>query len=364
MRRLRTWTMVSWGDLFMRVLITGATGFLGLGLCQRLLAEGAVVRALVRPGTEAAGLEALGAEVQRGDLRRSWSLGGVARDVDVVVHAAAVHRGGRLGRTDFWQVNSEGTRHLLQEAVTAGVRRFVYVSSAGVLGDAGRHLLAESDPPRPADLYQITKLRGEQAVRRIAHADGIDAVILRPATIYGRGDHRFRKLFVAVAHRRFVMIGPWSRHVHFVHRDDVVEAIALACHRPEAAGETFLVAGPGPATMRELIGGIARAVGVPPPRLSLPHAPVALVAGATLVASRIFRFEPPIDPRRLAFFGTERAYRTDKLLRRLGFKARVGLDEGLEEMANWFREQHLLEAGPREPRRTDGGDQSERASDW
>jgi nucleoside-diphosphate-sugar epimerase len=325
-----------------RVLITGGTGFLGRALCRRLAAEGEQVRALVRPGTDASLFEELGIDIRRGDLRNAWSLADIARGIDTIIHAGAMHRGGRLRRTDFWQANSEGTRHLLQEAVHSGVRRFVYLSTAGVHGDTAGRLAVETDAPHPGDLYQITKFQGEQAVRRIAHSDGLDAVILRPGALYGAGEPRFAKLYRPIARRQFVMIGSWKNRIHFLHRDDAVEAVLTASRHAAASGETFLVAGPGPTTMRELVGSIATSLDVPPPSFRVPISPLRALAVGIHAVCRPLRIDPPLYPRRLAFFGTDRAYRTDKIRTRLGFKPRRELDEGLREMAAWYRDQGLL----------------------
>ena len=326
-----------------RVLVTGATGFLGREVCRRLVEAGAPVRALVRPGTDAAGLEERGVAVHRGDLRDSWSLDGVARGADLVIHVAGIHRGGSLRRVDVWQVNAEGTRRLLQEAARSGVRRFVYVSTAGIHGDVGRERLAtESDPARPRDLYELTKWRGEQAVRRIAHSDRLEAVILRPAAVYGPGEQRFLKLFRPIARRRFVLIGSGRKRLHFIHRDDAAEGIVRAAEAPHTAGETFLLADESPIMTGELVKLIAGLLGVPAPRLRVPYTPVKLLAVASEAVCRPLKVNPPLYRRRLAFFGTERAYSTDKARALLGFRARTGLAEGLAELASWYKKEDLL----------------------
>jgi len=326
-----------------RVLITGATGFLGQEVARRLVAGGAAVRALVRPATDAAALGALGVAIVRGDLRDTWSIEDAVRDIDLVIHMAAVHRGGAIRRTDFWQVNAEGTKRLLTAAVKSQVRRFVYVSTAGVLGDVGRDRLGtEDDPARPRDLYELTKWRGEQAVRRIAHTDGIEAVILRPSALYGPGETRFAKLFRPIAHRRFILIGSGRKRLHFLHRDDAADGILRAARLGPARGQTFLLAGDGPVSILDFVHLVARVLGVPPPTARVPYAPVRALAVLTEGVCRPLGISPPLYRRRLAFFDTERAYSIEKARAVLGFAPEVELERGLTELAAWYQHEKLL----------------------
>ncbi len=326
-----------------RVLLTGATGFLGTEVCRRLVSTGAAVRALVRPGHDASALEMMGVEIHPGDLRDTWSLDEAPRDMDAILHMAAVHRGGAIRRSDFWQVNSEGTKRLLQAAARSRVRRFVYVSTAGVLGDVGPERLGtEADLPRPADLYELTKWRGEQAVRRIAHSDGIESVILRPCAIYGPGELRFLKLFRPIARRRFVLIGSGRKRLHFIHRDDAAEGILRALRAPNARGQTILLADDSPITTGDLMRLVARILGVPAPTWRIPYAPVHALAVLSEILCRPLRISPPLYRRRIAFFGTDRAYSTERARAILDYKPQVRLDRGLAELAEWYREQKLL----------------------
>jgi nucleoside-diphosphate-sugar epimerase len=326
-----------------RVLITGATGFLGQEVARRLVAGGAQVRALVRPATECAALAGLGIAIARGDLRDTWSLDDATADIDLVVHLAAVHRGGALRRTEFWQVNAEGTKRLLAAAVKSGVRRFVYVSTAGVLGDVGPGRLGlEDDPARPRDLYELTKWRGEQAVRRIAHTDGIEAVILRPCALYGPGETRFAKLFRPIARRRFILIGSGQKRLHFLHRDDAADAILRAARLGPARGQTFLLADASPVSVLDFVRLVARVLGVPPPSAQVPYAPVKALALLIEGVCRPLGISPPLYRRRLAFFDTERAYSIEKARGVLGFAPQVELERGLADLAAWYRHEKLL----------------------
>jgi len=285
----------------------------------------------------------LGVEIHRGDLRQTTSLAGAARGIDLVLHLAAVHRGGSLRRSDFWQVNSEGTKRLLQESVRNGVRRFVYVSTAGVLGDVRPDRLGtEADMPHPRDLYELTKWRGEQAVRRIAHADGLETMILRPAAVYGPGERRFLKLFRPIAHRQFILIGSGRHRLHFIHVEDAAAGILAAAGSPAAASDTFLLADAAPIQIQELVRLVADALGVAPPRFRIPYAPMLALAVACEGVCRPLGIAPPLYRRRLAFFGSERAYAVEKVAAAVGFRAQVPLPAGIAQLAAWYRAENLL----------------------
>ena len=118
-----------------RILVTGATGFTGGHLCERLVAEGYSVRALVRDPRRCTRLENAGVELAFGDLRDRESLQRAVEGVNVVYHIAGLFRAENVSRRDMWNINVEGTRALLDAAVTAGVQRFVHCSTAGVHGE-------------------------------------------------------------------------------------------------------------------------------------------------------------------------------------------------------------------------------------
>jgi nucleoside-diphosphate-sugar epimerase len=193
----------------------------------------------------------------------------------------------------------------------------------------------------PGDHYQQSKMEGELLARE-AFAAGLPGTVVRPVGIYGPGDTRFLKLFRPIARGHFVMIGSGRHLYHLTYIDDLVEGFLLAAERPEALGEVFTLGGAEYTTVNELVDRIARALGVPPPRLRIPYWPVHVAAAVCQAVCGAVRVPPPLYPRRVEFFAKSRAFSIEKARRRLGYEPKVGLDDGLRRTAAWYREQGLL----------------------
>src|SRR5919108_3055617 len=181
-----------------RILVTGASGFTGGHLCQRLAEAGYTVRGLVRNGTRRDALDDWGVEIVTGDLRDAHSLKRVVTGVDIVYHLAAVYRQANVSRKEMWAINVEGTRSLLDAAIQSGVQRFVHCSSIGVHGGIKNAPANEETPYGPGDDYQLSKTEGERIALQYMAAGRLPVVVFRPAGIYGPRDLRFLKLFRAI----------------------------------------------------------------------------------------------------------------------------------------------------------------------
>ena len=327
----------------MRVLVTGATGFTGGHLAQRLAACGHEVRALVRDERRGRALQDAGvASLVVGDLGRPESIPSAVRDVEVVYNVAALYRQAGLPDTVYRQVNAEGAARLVEAAAAAGVRRVVHCSTVGVHGDVEHPPADEDAPLRPGDVYQATKLEGERLSTAAAERTGIELTIARPTGIYGPGDRRLLKLFRSVARRRFVMLGSGRIFYHLTYVSDVAEGLRLCGEVPRAAGRTYLIAGPEVTTLEELVVRVARQAGVPPPRWRLPVWPFWIAGALCEAICRPLRLEPPLYRRRVDFFTKSRSFRTERARVELGFQPAVGLDEGIALTLAWYREHGWL----------------------
>lgn len=323
-----------------RVLVTGATGFTGGHLARALQRRGYLVRALVRCEEKAAALARDGIELAVGDVTNPADVERAVRGCHTVYHIAALYREAKHPDEVYWKVNAEGVRNVLDAAERAGVERIVHCSTVGVHGDV--QVPADEDAPfAPGDIYQETKLAGEQIARE-RFANGLAGTVVRPAGIYGPGDMRFLKLFRAVKRGTFRMIGSGRTFYHLTYIDDLVEGIILAGEHPNAPGNTYILAGPRYTSLNELVEHTARAVGSAAPRGHIPLAPVKLAARLTERVCRPLGLEPPLHERRVDFFVKDRGFSSEKARRELGYVPRVDLQEGLRRTAAWYRTAGLL----------------------
>jgi nucleoside-diphosphate-sugar epimerase len=322
-----------------RVLVTGATGFTGGHLARALSGRGHEVAALVRNPAGAADLARAHIDVRFGDLTDSRALALAVRDVSIVYHIGAIYRQAGLPASAYEAVNARAVGAVVDAAAAAGVRRVVHCSTVGVHGHIASPPANEDAPFRPGDVYQRTKLRGEQFARERAAHHGVELTIVRPSGIYGPGDRRLLKLFRSVARGRFVVLGSGRIFYHVTYIDDLVEGFRLAGETPAAAGRTYIIAGREIPTLNELVRVIAEESGVAPPRLRVPVWPVWMAGALCEAACAPFGIEPPLYRRRVDFFTKSRAFDISRAQIELGYEPRVSLREGIRRTIAWYRSQ-------------------------
>jgi nucleoside-diphosphate-sugar epimerase len=254
----------------MKVLVTGASGFVGRATCTELVRRGHEVVALVRrPGSEPPGTNA-----QVGDLTDAASLQEAVPSTrpDAVVHLAAEIASQRNARK-VHDVNVEGTRRLLEACAAAGRPRFVLASTV-VTGDAHGELL-EPDDPLPV---QTAYGRSKQEAERLVRESGLDAAIVRPSHVYGPGGWYAEELVKRLRQPgRFAVVGRGDNWWDVVRVEDVATALAAAAERAPA-GSVYHVVDDEPITFFDFVALTARALGVGPPR-RIPVWLATIVAG-------------------------------------------------------------------------------------
>ncbi len=324
-----------------KILVTGATGFTGSHLCQRLVAEGEQVVAFVRKTSITDGLKAIGVECRVVDICDRESVNDHFADIDRVYHIAAAWRTEHTDREEFQRVNVEATRNLLDASKAARVERFVHCSTVGVQGDIDDPPADEEYRFQPGDHYQATKLEGELLAREYL-SNGLSGAVFRPVGIYGPGDTRFLKLFRPISRGKFVMIGSGKTLYHLTYIDDLIDGIILVGRRPEALGEVFTLAGNRYTTLNELVALIADTLGKPRPRLRVPYRPVLIASIAAERLCRALHIDPVLYPRRVEFFIKDRAFSIEKAKRLLNYRPRIDLADGLGRTARWYRDNGLI----------------------
>ncbi len=248
----------------MKTLVTGATGFIGGALAAALADQGWKVRVLVRPASRNKLARPDRYHVIEADLDADADcLREAAGDCDVVFHAAAIRHRWGTSPEDYRRANVEGTRRLLDASI-GRVRRFVYVSSVGVLGYPGVQGIDESfstDVHSGKVSYHSTKAEAEQVVR--ARGAEIEAVVARPTITYGPDDvdGMATRLIDMIARGRFLRVGRGQNHIHLTYIDDMIRGLILTGTHAAAAGQTFILAGPRSIAVRDLVARIEQSLG-------------------------------------------------------------------------------------------------------
>jgi nucleoside-diphosphate-sugar epimerase len=331
----------------MRLLITGATGFIGSRLALHARRAGIDVLATGRADIAVeherlAELRAADVPVEIGTLHDVGLVRRLVRDRTVVVHLAAAQHESHMPATYFRSVNVDLVQQLLQECRAAAIRRFVYGSTIGVYGDAGELQLDERSDVRPENPYQATKLAAEALVRACAY--DFDTSIVRIAETYGPGDWRLLKLFRAIERGQFFMIGPGTNRRQCIHVNDLVRGLMLAAEHRSAVGETFIMAGREVMTTNEMVERIATALNRKPPRTQLPMWPFLAAASVLEATLQPLRIQPPLHRRRLDFFRRSFVFSTVKAQQLLGFTPETDFQSGAADTARWYRSRGLLAA--------------------
>lgn len=329
--------------------MTGATGFIGRRL--RLSGE----RALVRRA------EGLPDEVA-GDLLDPASLAEACAGIDCVFHCAGYAHAFSSSDPDIhWRINCEGTRNLLKAAGEAGVRRFVFLSSVKAMAEPGhaptpktslRSVLPsrgeetlgaarqvssacvdEDWPGEPATPYGRAKRAAEEAVLEAGAKYGMHVVNLRLAMVYGRGGRgNLERMARGIRAGWFPPLPETGNRRSLVHVDDVVAAMRLVALSPAANGRTYIVADPRAYSGREIYDAIRRALGKPPARWRVPASLLRcggrLGDGLGKLAGRALPLNSEVTERLLG----SACYSPARIERELGWRAGIGLDEGVREM--------------------------------
>jgi dihydroflavonol-4-reductase len=289
----------------------------------------------VRAGNVPRWLEELGAELLVGDVTDQESLRGLVAGCEVVFHAAALVTEVAATEADYVRVNVEGSEGLARAAIEAGARRIVFVSSTSVHAPNTDRALEESSAFDPRDAYGRSKAEAEIRLTRLAEARRAELVILRPSRIYGPRDGSLGRVFRAIARRRLVLLGACRAETDFVYVDDVVNALARTTMH--GAG-VYVVGGPERVSIERFFAEIARALDCRLPSVRLPFGPV-LVASALLArAYTAFGREPPVAPKRLAFFRNGRVVDHSRARRDLGYDPAVGVRDGVQRTARWYQQ--------------------------
>lgn len=323
----------------MNYLVTGATGFVGPWLVKRLVESGMPCRCLARSREKTKELKSLGAEVVIGDITRPETLKGAADGMDVVLHLATLGHMSNyvVDESMFVDVNVRGAIHMMEEALAAGVKRFVHCSSMAAMGVCPEIPADETTPCRPHHPYGRSKLRAEKEVLAKVTESGLDAVIVRFSMVYGPGDPRdILKLTRAAKRGFFPKVGLKPKLNPLIHVTDAVDGLLLAAEKGRT-GHIYLITNTKSEPFDGLIKIIQEALGVP--RIPL-YAPEWAALGAASLIEKVFTAlgkSPPVTRKNIESTLADRVFSVEKAQRELGFDPKVDPVKGLRETVLWYK---------------------------
>jgi dihydroflavonol-4-reductase len=319
------------------ILVTGASGFLGSAIAAALRARGHAVRVLARASSPRTNLNPTDV-VCEGDLRDRASLAAALKGARYLFHAAADYRLWARDPEEIRRSNVEGTRLIMEEALSAGVERIVYTSSVATLKLTDGALSTEDDPLADGEgigVYKRSKVAAERLVEAMIQRDGLPAVIVNPSTPIGPRDVRptpTGRVIVEAASGRmpaFVDTG-----LNLAHVDDVAAGHIAALERGRI-GKRYILGGDN-VLLGDMLADIAQLVGRRPPKLKLPRTMLYPIAYGAELLARLRGVEPFITMDGLRMARHHMFFDDSKARRELGYVSRPYV-EGLADAIAWFR---------------------------
>jgi len=328
-----------------KCLVTGASGFIGQSVALRLLREKASVRALVRNPAKAVFLEKSGVENYPGDIMDRASIQKAVTGCEVVFHFAAITNEFKP-LSYYRQVNTNGSIMLAEEALNAGVRRFVHTSTSWVYGMfSGRNITEQSPHLKSGLPYADTKLETEDLVRRLYEKQGLPCVIIQPSEVYGPNDRNWTgRPLELIRSGRMLLINRGRGLIQPIYIDDLVDGIIAAARRGRR-GESYILCGNEVVTFKqyfEYFTGMLH-------KKSLPSVPgwaaITLAALTEWLGKAIHR--PPIFTRsEIKSSMTTIAFNGAKAFDELGFKPKISLEQGMAKVSEWLKTNDSPGASP------------------
>jgi len=334
----------------MKILVTGATGFLGRRVVDLAIERGHHVVALARPTSDLGSLSSTAAQIVSGRVEDRESLARAVEGVRIVYHCAA--RSSDWGSwDDFRSSNVIGVRNLLEVSARAGtVERFLHVSTTDVYGYPA--VACEEDAPvRDVGLpYNRSKGLAEQEVLRVHRETGLPVTIVRPASIYGpRSKDWIVVIGRLLVQRQMVLVNGGRARSGLVFVDDVVEAMMVAAASPRTVGEAYNLRHPADTTWQTFCDALADLLGAPHVRRSLPSWLLLGVGGVLEPMYRLLQVahRPFVTRHGVHLFSRDQGFPIRKAERDFGFAPTFNLDAGLDATRAWLDSADGQRAVPR-----------------
>lgn len=325
------------------VLVTGGTGFTGTVLLQQLAATGCTIRAIARKTSKRESLSHIPIEWIEGNIYDSETIEAASESVNYVINLAAAYREAKIQDHVYHDVHVKGTQLLARACLkNQNFKRFLHVSTVGVHGHIDTPPANENTDYNPGDIYQETKTIAEKWLIDFSNAEKLPITIVRPAAIYGPGDHRLLKIFKFGKLPIAPLIGYTQGLYHLIHVDDLCRFILLAASETETLGQIYICGNAEATSIKEIIETTAERLGRKPRFLRLPAWPFFLLGDICEKICKPLGIEPPIYRRRVAFFTKDRSFNTEKMRSIKNFSYKFDNKSGIKNTVDWYLDSNWL----------------------
>jgi nucleoside-diphosphate-sugar epimerase len=326
-----------------KILVTGANGFIGSHIVDRMIAEGHEVAGLVRKSSDLSLIRDKNISLIYGDVTDPASLAEAVRGMDIVIHNAGL--ASDWGPLElFMKINFEGTKNLAQAAVSAGVKRFVLLSSVAIHGFGSEDIMDEKSPVKTHGFhYSISKWEAEKWLFEFAKISTMEVSAIRPGNVYGPRDHTFieKYLDVLVKGQGGYVNGGLSRTCP-LYVGNLAQAIALVSTHPDAPGESFIITDGLDINWKEFTEKLADTAGIKRPKLSIPFFignPVSITMEWIYKGLKL-KNAPVLTSYRMHNGGKNYYFSIAKAKDILGFVPETDTDTAIKKTVDWYLAKH------------------------
>lgn len=306
----------------MKALVTGATGFVGSNLVERLKENKWHVRCLVRRNSKSEKLKTKGIEIVYGDLLDYSSLEKATKGVDVVFNLAAVLPNHNLKPKEYENVNVKGVENIALASFKNKVKRLVHVSTVGIFGQK--------------TIYSQTKSRGEKVIKKYAKK-GLKTVIIRPTIAYGPNDTRpgFLNLLKLFRRNLFIKIHNGENFFHTIYIDNLIDALILGATVKKAIGEELIIGDEPVPTMNDIISAMEKATKTKRLPFYIPLS-LAYSIGKIFDILKHAGIPAPLSSQRVRFMTQDLKFDIVRSKKVLGWKPKISLEKGIKKTYEWY----------------------------
>lgn len=330
----------------MKILITGATGFIGLRLVNSMLSLGHNVRVLVRDQAKAKRLLGEKCEIAIGDITDPNSLNGCCDGIDVVYQLVAQVGNELLSEATmvkFRKVNVEGLKNIIEEAKKAGVKRFISVSSIAAMGIVDDEIITEASECHPYLPYQLTKREGELLALKEYVDNAFPVIIVRPTKVYGIGEREltYEQIVKTCKRGLFPKVGMKDTMVSHCYIDDLINGLTLLSDKGKL-GEIYIFTTERSIGFYESVKLVAKLIDKKVRFISVPRGVMLLAATIIERMCWIIGKIPPVTKRNVMAATTDRIYDISKAKNDLGFESKTTMEDGINKVLNYYKRENLI----------------------